>query len=168
MLTTFPRPFAPGTMSHLKSNPLSPGEVSRCRTGVRKLPMSLRSTLFPLAPDARSAGQLRLGAPGLLVSKSPQLLAKFVAIAISTEFVNPSPSKSFAIGGGDGVELGEGTGVADGVGVAAGVGAGDGVGGVVGVADGVEARGMYPPKSVVQYQPYGLPAVYTRPMPITL
>jgi hypothetical protein len=50
-----------------------------------------------------------------------------------------------------------------------GVGLGVSVGGVVGVAlPGGVALLFTPPKSFVQYQPYTLPAVYTREMPIAV
>jgi hypothetical protein len=78
-------------------------------------------------------------------------------------------------GGGERIGFGVGVAVGDGVGVGVGdggcVGVGDGVG--VGVEVGVAlAAGVAllftPPKSFVQYQPYTLPAVYAREMPIAV
>jgi hypothetical protein len=132
-------------MSHRTSKPGSPGEVSKRRTGPRKLSTSLISTLFALPPsDARSAGQFLLGFPGFDVSNSPQSFAKFVATANSTVFPKPSPSKSDP---GTGVAIGVGGGGAgDAVGVGGGtVGVGGGTvgvgGGTVGVGGGAVGVG---------------------------
>ncbi len=75
------------------------------------------------------------------------------------------------VGVGDGVCVGVGDGVCVGVGDGVCVGVGDGVG--VGVEVGVALPGgtallFTPPKSFVQYQPFWLPAVYAREMPIAV
>jgi hypothetical protein len=143
------------------------------RSGVH--PLSPKCPICPMA-SRRTMTSLALICP--LQSASPfKGPTAIEGLAVAVELGSPAcvgvePSDVgggvfVGAGGGDRIGSGVGVGVGDGVGVGVGDGVGVCVGDGVGVGVG-DALLFMPPKSFVQYQPYVLPAVYTREMPIAV